>query len=444
MRKKVLCLLPPILLHAAIAWAQWQPQTVTGINQNHTILSIAAVNQNIVWAIVDTNYFAGPANVTSRFLRTTNGGTTWKTGTIPNTQGFFFMDIAAIDSNIAWVTINDFNGSGGIYKTTNGGASWVRQASFSSVFIYFFDAQNGVQINQAFIQTTNNGGTSWAIVSNVPPFLPNEFNLIYAANNGRAQIGDTIWVGTSKGRVYRSTNRGQSWTVSQTPLGQNATIHSLAFRDGKNGLAVSAHDGNNFRNQMAKTNDGGVTWTTITAPAIPTASSLAYVPETANSYVLTGGSNLPGSSYTKDGGATWTNVDNIRYYRAVAFVAPDVGWAGGYTTATHGGMYKWRGTALAVVERKDEKIPQRFELSQNYPNPFNPSTIIGYHLPSTSLVTLKVYDLLGHEIATLVHEQQVAGKHEVNFNASHLPDGLYFYRLEAMGFTTTKKMLLAK
>ena len=89
MRKKVLCLLPPILLHAAIAWAQWQPQTVTGINQNHTILSIAAVNQNIVWAIVDTNYFAGPANVTSRFLRTTNGGTTWKAGTIPNTQSFF-------------------------------------------------------------------------------------------------------------------------------------------------------------------------------------------------------------------------------------------------------------------------------------------------------------------------------------------------------------------
>lgn len=447
MCKKALCLLPPILLHAAITWAQWLPQTVTGINPNHNIASIAAVNENVVWAVADTNYFSGPINFTPRFLRTANGGTTWKTGTIPNTQSFFFLDIAAIDSNTAWVTINDFNGSGGIYKTTDGGASWARQASILAVFIYFFDVQNGVQINRAFIHTTNDGGATWTAVPNVPPFFSSEINYVYAFNNARAQVGDTIWVGTSKGRVYKSTNRGQSWSVSQTSLGQNAVINSLAFQDGRNGLAVSAIDGNNFNvvpNKMAKTTDGGVTWTTITAPAIPTASSLAYVPGTANSYVLTGGSNLPGSSYTQDGGATWTNVDNAKYFRAVAFVAPDVGWAGGYTTAAHGGMYKWRGTALAVTERKDEKIPLRFELSQNYPNPFNPSTIISYQLPSTSLVTLKVYNLLGHEIATLVQKQQPAGKYEVNFDASKLPGGLYFYRLETMGLTVTKKMILTK
>jgi photosystem II stability/assembly factor-like uncharacterized protein len=123
MHKKALYLLPPILFRTAITWAQWQPQTVTGINPNHAIVSIAAVNENVVWAAADTNYFAGPANVTSRLLRTTTGGTTWKTGTIPNTQSFFFLDIAAIDSNTAWITTNNFAGSGGIYKTTDGGAS---------------------------------------------------------------------------------------------------------------------------------------------------------------------------------------------------------------------------------------------------------------------------------------------------------------------------------
>jgi hypothetical protein len=107
-------------------------------------------------------------------------------------------------------------------------------------------------------------------------------------------------------------------------------------------------------------------------------------------------------------------------------------------------MYKWRGTALAVAERKDERIPLQFQLSQNYPNPFNPSTIIGYQLPNTSLVTHKVYDLLGHEIAILVQQQQPAGKHKVTFNASKLPDGLYFYRLETMSFKVTKKMILTK
>jgi hypothetical protein len=89
-------------------------------------------------------------------------------------------------------------------------------------------------------------------------------------------------------------------------------------------------------------------------------------------------------------------------------------------------MYKWKETPLTVTERREEKIPLQFALSQNYPNPFNPSTIISYQLPSTSLVTLKVYDLLGHEIATLVQQQQSAGKYKVTFNARKLPDGLFF------------------
>jgi hypothetical protein len=85
-----------------------------------------------------------------------------------------------------------------------------------------------------------------------------------------------------------------------------------------------------------------------------------------------------------------------------------------------------------------------YYLSQNYPNPFNPSTIIGYQLPISSNVTLKVYDLLGREVATLVDEYRPAGSYEVEFNASDLTSGIYFYKLQTDNYIETKKMILLK
>ena len=104
--------------------------------------------------------------------------------------------------------------------------------------------------------------------------------------------------------------------------------------------------------------------------------------------------------------------------------------------------------------RSMENSKMTFQLNQNYPNPFNPTTIIKYSIPSArsplqggargGLVTLKVYDMLGREVATLVNENQKAGNYEVNFNGSNLPSGLYFYRIISNNFTATKKMLLLK
>jgi hypothetical protein len=85
-----------------------------------------------------------------------------------------------------------------------------------------------------------------------------------------------------------------------------------------------------------------------------------------------------------------------------------------------------------------------YDLSQNYPNPFNPSTTIKYQIPERSLVDLKVYDVLGNEIATLVNEEKSIGTHTVEFNATNLPSGIYFYQLQTHKFTQTKKMILLK
>jgi hypothetical protein len=93
-------------------------------------------------------------------------------------------------------------------------------------------------------------------------------------------------------------------------------------------------------------------------------------------------------------------------------------------------------------------IPLDYKLYQNYPNPFNPKTTIQYSIPNEELVILKVYDLLGTEVAILVNEEKSPGKYEINWNASaeagRLPSGVYFYRLQAGSFIETKKMILLK
>ena len=89
-------------------------------------------------------------------------------------------------------------------------------------------------------------------------------------------------------------------------------------------------------------------------------------------------------------------------------------------------------------------IPTEFELKQNYPNPFNPSTVISYALPKDGYASIKVYNAVGKEVATLVNENKKAGYYETRFNGADLASGLYFYKIEAGNFTQTRKMLLIK
>ena len=106
---------------------------------------------------------------------------------------------------------------------------------------------------------------------------------------------------------------------------------------------------------------------------------------------------------------------------------------------------EWPLTATPVsVEAISDVVPDKYSLEQNYPNPFNPSTTIRYSLPESSEVTLKIYNVLGMEVATLVNQQQIAGQYEASFDASRLASGIYFYTLETSGVSISKKMMLLK
>jgi len=103
----------------------------------------------------------------------------------------------------------------------------------------------------------------------------------------------------------------------------------------------------------------------------------------------------------------------------------------------------WNTSIVSSVEQISQ-LPEDYSLSQNFPNPFNPSTIVEYSIPSDSFVELKVYDVLGNEVATLVSEQQQAGVYRTDFNAANLPSGMYFARITANDFTQVVKMTLLK
>jgi len=126
------------------------------------------------------------------------------------------------------------------------------------------------------------------------------------------------------------------------------------------------------------------------------------------------------------------------------FWAKDKGIIPEYSNSPDTGYYQciWDTTITAI--KTEAALLQDFSLAQNYPNPFNPTTSIKYQVPEISFVTIKIYDVLGNEITTLVNEEKSAGIYEIEFNGTELPSGIYFYSLQAGNFVETRKMILLK
>ena len=114
------------------------------------------------------------------------------------------------------------------------------------------------------------------------------------------------------------------------------------------------------------------------------------------------------------------------------------------TDSYNGNVRVYKELSTDVVKEKQKQIPKIFHVSQNYPNPFNPVTTINYSISKTSLVTIKVYDISGKEIETLVNEQKMPGNYRIKFDAAKLSSGVYFYKMQAGNFVSTKKLVLLK
>jgi hypothetical protein len=178
--------------------------------------------------------------------------------------------------------------------------------------------------------------------------MPNAGGTEYGLTANYCAIGNTIWFGTTTGRVYRTTDFGATWTAANT--GANY-ISSVAFKNGSEGLALDS------MSNLYKTLDGGATWTSLGATGDYYSFLIRYVPGTTNTYIAAGRdlatSSIEGSAYSTDGGVTWTMLDNAVYHNAFAIWDATNIWSGGYRDATQPatfpGMYFYSGTPFVTT-----------------------------------------------------------------------------------------------
>jgi hypothetical protein len=248
-------------------------------------------------------------------------------------------------------------------------------------------------------------------------------------------------------RVTWTSNGGSSWTTTTlTGLSGPFVSAYTMSTDKVHGLATTATDLPN----VGMTTNGGVSFSLVnigSGIASPTLSAARWVPGSNIIYVVGSILTANGIKRSTDGGTTWTvmttggisAISHLDVYKAANNVIF------GYAVAGDGSCLRLRDSVLFLgVNNNNNNVPSEYALEQNFPNPFNPSTTIRYALPGSSNVTLKIYDMLGNEVRTVVNEFKHAGTYSVNFDASSLSSGVYFYKIVAGDFTDAKKMTLVK
>lgn len=348
-------------------------------------------------------------------LKTTNSGNTWT----EQVSGAFLDGIYSIDS-INAVAVG-YNGK--ILKTTDGGLTWISLNSNTTEYlleVYFTSKNIGFAIGyNGTILRTSDAGTNWSKINSETSNTLN--NLFFSdIKNG--------WIAGSLGTILKTSDGGLTWDFQNSMTSNN--LLGVTFLDSLDGFAVGLDYGN-----ILKTTDGGVNWTENYSGFYSDFYDISFLDNYNGMIVAQNGNVL----LTQDGGVSW-NLQKTGTYNSLKRVTK-VGnnWI---AVGNYGTILKSKYNLVNINSDVDNKFA--FNFVQNYPNPFNPTTTISYSLPKTGFVSLKVYDLLGNELVTLVNEEKTAGSYEVEFDGSKSVSGVYFYTLTAGDFRQTNKMVLAK
>ncbi len=353
---------------------------------------------NRIQFINQTTGFVGGyiyANSTFHFIKTTNSGLNWFYVDAP-------FDVAVSDMyflNMDTIWLVDNNSLvGGVFRTTNGGASWDQQLALGNQnpnHIYMFNGRIGfIGKDNVYLRRTTNSGLNWDTISGAGGFLD-----MYFADSL------TGW----KTSMQKTTDGGLTWINQILPQGGNiVTSQVRAFsninRDTIWGVGGTIISGSNGLGIIYRTIDGGDTWMFQTAD---------------------------------------TSIHIFQYFYN-EFTNKFIGWAYNPSTGVHtttGGDPIF----YTSIKQISSKTLDAFKLEQNYPNPFNPSTVIKFDLKSTADIKIAVYDVTGKEVTVLADKEYKTGTYEVTFNSSNYSSGVYFYSLYADGkLFDTKRMVLIK
>ena len=393
-------------------------------------------------ALSGNNLFAGSDGY-GIFL-STNNGTTWTADTAGLTNKNVWS-ITVYNNNLYAATWG-----GGVFLSTNNGTTWTADtAGLTNLNLHALTVcPNRTGGTNLFAMTYGSGvfqlnasGTKWTAVDS---------GLTNKSSFSATICGTNIFVGTISG-VYLSTNSGTSWTGVSAGL-PNFSINTLSV-SGTN-LFAGTYGGGIWErplNQMlpaiavSQSNLGfGIVpisfskidtlQITNTSTAAPLVIDSVYTK--TKWYAVTSLLDTLGISKTLNLTIIFT-PDSSKSYIDTLYIVSNA--FNPLIKVPLSGNVKITG-----VSQNNSNLPTSYGISQNYPNPFNPTTVINYQLPASSFVTLKVYDILGREVATLVNGRQNAGYYNATFNAVQLSSGIYFYRLQAGSFTETKKLVLLK
>jgi hypothetical protein len=323
--------------------------------------------------------------------------------------------------------------------------------------------EDGVLYNHS-----TDGGVTWATAINLTNIISGLSTPVISSSGSNLHI---LWRADPDGNdeIYykRSTDGGVSWGA-ETRLTNNPAFSanaSISISDSVVHLTWMDNRDGNFEIYYKRSTDFGLNWGTDTRltnnsaasnnPSLTVSGSVVNIvweDESDGNFEIY-------SRRSTDGGTSWE--EDIRQTNNISgSQGPSISGSGSSVHLVwHDNRdgnweiyYKNNPSGnVTAVENIISELPEEYNLAQNYPNPFNPSTKIRYSIPSVTLsgvegsrVKLKVFDVLGNEIATLVNEEKPAGSYEVDFNARNLSSGVYFYKLQAGNFIETKKMILLK
>ena len=441
------------------------------------VVSIFFLNENVGWLLT---YYS--LNQETRIYKTVNGGDNWLLKKLETDS--FLGDIKFVNDTVGWCV-----GSGGLYplpwvpvalKTIDGGESW-ESISVSPTYFIDFTCVDFINELEGWIGgwgclfKTSDGGANWTEI----PYLDGSTTLLKM----QFMNSDIGWSTTDYNGFFKTTSGGNSW------IQQSVQASDFYFVDEQRGWSTNL-------NSIDYTTNSGNIWTPQNSNTTKYLRDISFIDSNTGWIVGDSGTIL----YTPNGGipveimsftadivdsytllrwitATETNNKGFEIQRspdgntwdAIGFVQ-----GGGTTTEIHNysfidynvkdGIYSYRLKQIdfdGTFEYSDKieinfQIPKIFILEQNYPNPFNPITTIKYSIgdvgtspasPSggfMKFVKLKVFDILGNEVATLVNEAQPAGNYTIRFDGSKLASGIYLYQLKSENFTQTYKMILLK
>ncbi len=376
----------------------------------------------------------------STILKTTNGGTDWVI--IPSGFNYNYNDVFFISDSVGWVAGGtDFFSGGIILKTTDGGTNWYEQISnfpYSITSLDFFSENIGWALGDGVILKTIDGGIIWSII--LESFLLKSHSFIdtvygWAAGN----VLSFCW-------VINTIDGGNNWTTQYTsPF---YWFNSVNFIDEQNGWIVGSGNLPYDPGILLKTTNGGDVWTVDSIEYSQNLNSVFFINKMSGYIAGSRGELFEAAAaifFSSDGGTSWSvqyeDSTSVNELNSIYIVDENIGWA----TGNNGMILKTTNGGVTFVEEEEfDEIATNYTLSQNYPNPFNPSTTIKYSVPQSSNVSIKVFDILGSEIETLVNEEKAIGTYEISWYAEQLPSGIYFYRIRAGSFVETKKMVLMK